>query len=721
MKTQIENLLQQQRPEEALALFRNACASATPETIKDCLKLLLPQFMRTGHFEDAAAFMEDVLRKTAPVAMSAEERSHLQTLHTGVANMASGIDIGEARLGDRHFRMRVRPLRHTPPAVAFRSQLYYKHCLQTTQRVIGVTPNRIVLSEGRHRRWIPVELSQEETLRTVLHLTSGEFLFFSVKKDEHGHQYAHSVYIFDKNWNLLHRLERDGFPPYGVQSIDQSWSGTICYGEYAWHSESVRIWRSTDFGRSWTCALELPGEQRQEHPEHIRHFHVCQADPYIAGRWYALSGDREGECRLFISDDDGRTWTCATPEVAVPGGLSLPDQEAVRRRFLRTTALVIHEDSLFFASDDTLNGLGPSLARMEKQSPWRATVSLLAGDASLPPEARQSVRTLTDVGNGILCAITQQDSGRSGAGVFLCDTAGHTAFTGILPLRISGQGQSTTTGYHALSATPDGRFHTLMLAGTPLFYQSPRTLEWELIEETPREFLSGCPCCDTTLRTAASPVIRRSFACRDNPWEYRCPHCGSKTRNRTMWPLLRDIARQGRGRTLAFAASRLELDCLAATIADAVDNVAAHDRGPGISAGWDMRYLPNVQSETYLYIFASCVVDYIPEVMLAAREMYRILSNNGHFIFHIMPYRLLFAKDEQSRVKVTSFNALSYENYDYHTESQGGKTNIPDCTFSFAWLQQCLLDAGFIVTPHLSWDAWSQRHEFWFDAQKCKA
>ena len=359
MKTQIGNLLQQQRPEEALALFRNACASATPETIKDCLKLLLPQFMRTGHFEDAAAFMEDVLRKTAPVAMSAEERSHLQTLHTGVANMASGIDIGEARLGDRHFRMRVRPLRHTPPAVAFRSQLYYKHCLQTTQRVIGVTPNRIVLSEGRHRRWIPVELSQEETLRTVLHLTSGEFLFFSVKKDEHGHQYAHSVYIFDKNWNLLHRLERDGFPPYGVQSIDQSWSGTICYGEYAWHSESVRIWRSTDFGRSWTCALELPGEQRQEHPEHIRHFHVCQADPYIAGRWYALSGDRAGECRLFISDDDGRTWTCATPEVAVPGELPLPDQEAVRRRFLRTTALVIHEDSLFFASSASLPGMPP--------------------------------------------------------------------------------------------------------------------------------------------------------------------------------------------------------------------------------------------------------------------------------------------------------------------------------------------------------------------------
>ena len=379
------------------------------------------------------------------------------------------------------------------------------------------------------------------------------------------------------------------------------------------------------------------------------------------------------------------------------------------------------EDSLFFASDDTLNGLGASLARMEKQSPWRATVSLLAGDTALPPEARQSVRTLTDVGNGILCAITQQDSGSSGAGVFLCDTAGHTAFTGILPLRISGQGQSTTTGYHALSATPDGRFHTLMLAGTPLFYQSPRTLEWEVIEETPREFLSGCPCCDTTLRTTDSPVIRRSFACRDNPWEYRCPHCGSKTRNRTMWPLLRDLARQGRGRTLAFSASRLELDCLAATIADAVDNVAAHDCGEGIRAGWDMRHLPVTRDNVYKYVFACNIIDYIPELLLASREVFRILQDGGYFIFQIMPYRLHFAKDEQARINITSFNALWHADYAHNLRKDTNDiTHVPDCTFSFAWVQRCFLDAGFSVTPHLIWDAWSQRHEFWFEARKHK-
>lgn len=179
---------------------------------------------------------------------------------------------------------------------------------------------------------------------------------------------------------------------------------------------------------------------------------------------------------------------------------------------------------------------------------------------------------------------------------------------------------------------------------------------------------------------------------------------------------MHNIARQGRGRTLAFAASKLELDCLAATIADAVDNVAAHDRGTGISASWDMRYLPNVQPETHLYIFASCAVEYTPEFMLSTRETYRNFSNNDHFIFNTMPYRLQFTKDKQSRVKATSFNALSYENYNYHTEPQGGNTNIPDCTFSFAWLQQCLLGTGFIVTPHLTWDDWSKRHEFWFDA-----
>ena len=716
MHAQPEALLRQERSNEALALFLQQCAAMSAKDVEEGLRQLLPCFIGSGQFDAAATFVKHVMQQVAPGAAGASDA--LREIADGVANMAAGIDIGEATFADgRRFRVRARPLRHTRPGVAFRNQCHAKYCQQTTRSVIGVT-RRISLTQGSHQRWIDIHLAQGEVLRTVLQLTNNEFVFFSTRQDEQGHQRAHGIYIFDSKWNLLYRSRREGFPPYGIQSIDQSWTGTICYGEYASQSETIRIWRSTDFGRSWTCVLELPGKQQQGNPEHIRHFHICQADPYIAGRWYALSGDRNDENRLFISEDDGQTWRQVTPELHILSALAEERQAEIRRHFLRTTAVIFHEDAIYFASDDTLGGLGPCLSRMEKHAPYRTTTCLLAADASLPPEARQEIRSLVDIGNGLFCAVSQQNPGMTGAGVFICDTEGHTAFAGILPLTVSDSPQSTTSGYHSLQATPDGRFHTLMLGACPQFYQSPRTLEWEVIEETPKELLSRCPCCDPQMEGV--PLrLRKSLAARRNGWEYRCPHCGSQTRIRTMYTLLRGLAHEGKGRTLAFAASKLELDGLAATIADDITNVAAHDRGANITAGWDMRHLPDVPSETYHYVFACCVVDYIPELMLAAREMHRLLVPGGHFIFNIKPYRLRFAKDEQARIEVTSFNALSHENYNYHRqEHEGGATYIPDCTFSFAWVQRCLLDACFVVTPHMIWDEWSQRHEFWIDAKK---
>ncbi len=109
---------------------------------------------------------------------------------------------------------------------------------------------------------------------------------------------------------------RMGVLPCGVCRHD----GAIYLGEYPLAEDvTPRVHRSTDDGRSWTTALELPD---------VRHVHSVSADPYSGDIW-VTTGDRDEACRL-IRLRDGQ-WE-------VVGGGS-QDWRIVEPAFTRDTVL----------------------------------------------------------------------------------------------------------------------------------------------------------------------------------------------------------------------------------------------------------------------------------------------------------------------------------------------------------------------------------------------
>lgn len=126
MQAQLEALLRQGRPDEALALFLQQCAAMSAKDVEEGLRQLLPCFIGSGQFDAADTFVKHVMQQVAPGADGASDA--LREIADGVANMAAGIDIGEAAFADgRRFRVRARPLRHTRPTVAFRNQCHAKY------------------------------------------------------------------------------------------------------------------------------------------------------------------------------------------------------------------------------------------------------------------------------------------------------------------------------------------------------------------------------------------------------------------------------------------------------------------------------------------------------------------------------------------------------------------------------------------------------------------
>ncbi|MDR7119301.1 sialidase family protein [Rheinheimera soli] len=159
--------------------------------------------------------------------------------------------------------------------------------------------------------------------------------------------------IGDKQWH-------------GTWSIDQSRSGTIMYAEYSTTKEvavsPLHVYRSTDGGINWQSALEVSSSPIFGKGD-IRHFHTCQADPYISGRWYVSSGDKLTDNKLYISDDDGQTWQNISIISVQPLGYT---EKLHWNDLLRFTTLSITEQELYWATDDNVGGDRAVLCRVNK-------------------------------------------------------------------------------------------------------------------------------------------------------------------------------------------------------------------------------------------------------------------------------------------------------------------------------------------------------------------
>lgn len=621
----------------------------------------------------------------------------------------------------RTFTLKAEPYTVDGTPCMFMEQAFLRHCLQSSQSTI-VKTGRHSLTEiyGNHRNYVRLEPENEaEVVHVVFSLASREHLVITNRPDMPERMQCGGIYLYDKNWQLKSRIPHPGLVPYGSQAIGQSYTGTVCYGEYANErgKNNIHLWRSINGGRSWHAALTLPERDGAENGLVARHFHVCQADPYLPGRWYAFTGDKADECHIFVSENDGVSWQKINPAVQIAFEATEEVKKEISELFARTTSLVFSKNHLHFATDDKLpaNG-GPVLCKMQKNPPYTVIVHRLP--------TKQEVRSLIDVDERCMVAITQRNEGSQGADILCIDKQdGEACPAGALPVTIAPNRchNPVTSGYNSLRML-DGSFFTRVYNQNS-FAKGHSTLKWTIIETTTHEKAQGCTVCDEKIRDKVCSgegkiLKKRSLANWMSQWEYVCPVCDSRTRERTAWQLKHATGELSKGKVLSFAAETKELQLLQAWLGKDIFNVALHER-EGAVAGYDIRHLPALQDESYDYAYANDVMNYIPEVHLAAREIYRILKPSGRFFFNLMPYRIQLRERDKERVKVSNHNALSHEQYSYDRDKNpDGITNVPQLTFNLSWVWQCFMDAGFDMAMHTFWDSFSQRLDFWLEAKK---
>ncbi len=205
---------------------------------------------------------------------------------------------------------------------------------------------------------------------------------FTTKKNRHLLWESNDsfIWVFDKNWTLIKKINNGDLPWHGTWSIDEN-DDVIMYAEYGLNVERIDVWRSTDGGINWESVFWQYGKGSNQ-PQ-IQHFHTLQFDPYQSNTWYLSSGDDPDHCKIWKSCDNGDTWLDVTDNN--PSGTDGLDVH-------RYTAINFDKNYLYWGTDDNL-GNKAQFVRATRNEPL---------DVELVDSLDNFIRAMVETSHGYL-------------------------------------------------------------------------------------------------------------------------------------------------------------------------------------------------------------------------------------------------------------------------------------------------------------------------------
>jgi hypothetical protein len=229
-------------------------------------------------------------------------------------------------------------------------------------------------------------------------LGEGEYLV-QVRPDAHDphRKLPVEILVLNENGAIVAAARDHGPGWHGCRAVAQR-DGTLMYAEYPSNSKRgsalgqtpARVWRSRDRGQSWTMAFEQPAGA-------VRHFHYLQPRPSVPREWWLTSGYKPKESKIWVSKDDGDTWTDITD--SLPEKLNI-EGCYLERDVFRLTDIAWLGNEILWGTDDWFPGV--------KNAPG-ARVCRSPIDTTLAPRAigrcKWPVRNVVDIGDFVMILV----------------------------------------------------------------------------------------------------------------------------------------------------------------------------------------------------------------------------------------------------------------------------------------------------------------------------
>jgi hypothetical protein len=345
----------------------------------------------------------------------------------------------------------------------------------------------VLVSEDLGQSWQCVHLpdARDIEFENCFTTESGDHLL-QVKSGQKGVSDG-TVFLYDSRWSLRSRSSVGRHRWHGSRSIGQS-GNTIMWAEYPYNGakytqgqehlgENSRVWRSLDSGATWEPVFEQTGLE-------IRHFHTIVPDPYVPRQWWLSSGDRAKESKVWLSSNDGDSWSEVTnpyPQVRLHP-IAMHTAQAVHRY----TDIWFGPDEVVWGTDDFL-GLDLLPDGIDSGTPAgapRAGARMFRSQRTTPLQPVDAgwignpVRSITDVGPALLITTESKTKLLPEPQVFLMAKNG----TGLLTELCTIETFSDRSGFthsRASAVARNGVFFSFR-ALRDLATLSPRILKWKV-------------------------------------------------------------------------------------------------------------------------------------------------------------------------------------------------------------------------------------------------